>query len=94
MPMYDQTWCTSMGDLPFLTQNLLPRNENNDILTERVQMNGMVVSWLAGPTKVDGWATQGVWAPKPEQQAVAEFLENTEAVDTFRMIIKQNCTQL
>ena len=49
---------------------------------------GVRVGWGFGPTKVmdkmKALLTHvGAWAPKPEQQAVAEFLENTEAVDTF-----------
>ena len=43
---------------------------------------------VSGPTKVidkmKALLTHvGAWAPKPEQQAVAEFLDNTPAVNEF-----------
>ena len=49
---------------------------------------GVRVGWSFGPTKVidrmKALLTHvGAWAPKPEQQAVAEFLDNTPAVNEF-----------
>lgn len=49
---------------------------------------GVRVGWGFGPSHVmdrmKALLTHvGAWAPKPEQQAVAEFLVNTQAVDTF-----------
>ena len=51
-----------------------------------LQATGVRVGWSFGPTKVidrmKALLTHvGAWAPKPEQQAVAEFLDNTPAVN-------------
>ena len=92
--MYDQIYAMlTFGDSEhFNPVSLYPELRDYTIYIDGTSKcfaaTGVRVGWSFGPTKVidrmKALLTHvGAWAPKPEQQAVAEFLENTEAVDTF-----------
>ena len=92
--MYDQIYAMlTFGDSEhFNPVTLFPEMKDYTIYIDGTSKcfaaTGVRVGWGFGPSKVmdrmKALLTHvGAWAPKPEQQAVAEFLENTEAVDTF-----------
>lgn len=92
--MYDQIYAMlTFGESKhFNPVTLFPEMKEYTIYIDGISKcfaaTGVRVGWGFGPTKVmdkmKALLTHvGAWAPKPEQQAVAEFLENTTAVDTF-----------
>lgn len=59
-----------------------------DGVSKAFASTGVRVGWSVGPKDVIGKMRSllthvGAWAPMAEQQAVADFLENTEAVDAW-----------
>ena len=92
--MYDQIYAMlTFGDSEhFNPVSLYPELRDYTIYIDGTSKcfaaTGVRVGWSFGPTKVidrmKALLTHvGAWAPKPEQQAVAEFLENTPAVNEF-----------
>lgn len=92
--MYDQIYALlTFGDSEhFNPVTLFPEMKDYTLYIDGASKcfaaTGVRVGWGFGPTKVmdkmKALLTHvGAWAPKPEQQAVAEFLDNTEAVDRF-----------
>lgn len=92
--MYDQIYAMlTFGDSEhFNPVSLYPELRDYTIFIDGTSKcfaaTGVRVGWSFGPTKVidrmKALLTHvGAWAPKPEQQAVAEFLDNTPAVNEF-----------
>lgn len=92
--MYDQIYAMlTFGDSDhFNPVSLYPELRDYTIYIDGTSKcfaaTGVRVGWSFGPTKVidrmKALLTHvGAWAPKPEQQAVAEFLDNTPAVNEF-----------
>lgn len=92
--MYDQIYSMlTFGDSEhFNPVSLYPELRDYTIYIDGTSKcfaaTGVRVGWSFGPTKVidrmKALLTHvGAWAPKPEQQAVAEFLDNTPAVNEF-----------
>ena len=92
--MYDQIYAMlTFGDSEhFNPVSLYPELRDYTIYIDGTSKcfaaTGVRVGWSFGPTKVidrmKALLTHvGAWAPKPEQQAVAEFLDNTPAVNEF-----------
>ena len=92
--MYDQIYAMlTFGDSEhFNPVSLYPELRDYTIYIDGTSKcfaaTGVRVGWSFGPTKVidrmKALLTHvGAWAPKPEQQAVAEFLDNTAAVNEF-----------
>lgn len=92
--MYDQIYAMlTFGDSEhFNPVTLFPEMKDYTIYIDGTSKcfaaTGVRVGWGFGPTivmdKMKALLTHvGAWAPKPEQQAVAEFLVNTTAVDAF-----------
>ena len=92
--MYDQIYAMlTFGDSEhFNPVSLYPELRDYTIYIDGTSKcfaaTGVRVGWSFGPTKVidrmKALLTHvGAWAPKPEQQAVAEFLDKTPAVNEF-----------
>ena len=92
--MYDQIYAMlTFGDSEhFNPVSLYPELRDYTIYIDGTSKcfaaTGVRVGWSFGPTKVidrmKALLTHvGAWAPKPEQQAVVEFLDNTPAVNEF-----------
>lgn len=91
--MYDQIYAMlTFGEEHFNPVSLYPEMKDYTIFIDGTSKcfaaTGVRVGWGFGPSevinKMKALLTHvGAWAPKPEQQAVAEFLENTEDVDGF-----------
>ena len=92
--MYDQIYAMlTFGDSEhFNPVSLYPELRDYTIYIDGTSKcfaaTGVRVGWSFGPTKVidrmKALLTHvGAWAPKPEQQAVAEFLDNTPTVNEF-----------
>ena len=92
--MYDQIYAMlTFGDSEhFNPVSLYPELRDYTIYIDGTSKcfaaTGVRVGWSFGPTKVidrmKALLTHvGAWAPKPEQQAVAEFSDNTPAVNEF-----------
>ncbi len=91
--MYDQIYAMlTFGAEHFNPVSLFPEMKAYTIFIDGTSKcfaaTGVRVGWAFGPTevidKMKALLTHvGAWAPKPEQEAVAEFLTNTTAVNTF-----------
>lgn len=91
--MYDQIYAMlTFGEKHFDPVTLVPEMKPYTIFIDGSSKcfaaTGVRVGWAFGPTNVIGRMAAllthvGAWAPKPEQQATAQFLSDTPAVDTF-----------
>lgn len=91
--MYDQIYAMLTFDAPhFDPVTLVPQMKNYTIYIDGSSKcfaaTGVRVGWCFGPSEVISKMAAllthvGAWAPKPEQQAMADYLQNTKAVDTF-----------
>ncbi|MBP7173118.1 MAG: aminotransferase class I/II-fold pyridoxal phosphate-dependent enzyme [Cloacibacterium sp.] len=91
--MYDQIYAMLTFDAEHYNPvSLYPELKDYTIFIDGISKcfaaTGVRVGWGFGPAKVidrmKAFLTHvGAWAPKPEQQATAEFLEKTEEVNTF-----------
>lgn len=91
--MYDQIYAMlTFGEEHFNPVSLYPELQKYTIFIDGTSKcfaaTGVRVGWSFGPTevidKMKALLTHvGAWAPKPEQEAVAVFLEERESVDTF-----------
>ncbi len=91
--MYDQIYAMLTFDEPhFNPVSLIPEMKEYTIFIDGSSKcfaaTGVRVGWSFGPSEVISRMAAllthvGAWAPKPEQQATAQFLENTQAVDAF-----------
>lgn len=91
--MYDQIYAMlTFGEEHFNPVSLVPEMKEYTIFIDGSSKcfaaTGVRVGWSFGPTEIISKMAallthMGAWAPKPEQQAVAEFLRNTIAVDNF-----------
>lgn len=91
--MYDQIYAMlTFGEEHFNPVGLVPEMKDYTIFIDGSSKcfaaTGVRVGWSFGPTEIMSKMTallthMGAWAPKPEQQAVAEFLRNTTEVDAF-----------
>lgn len=91
--MYDQIYAMLTFDAPhFDPVTLVPQMKDYTIYIDGSSKcfaaTGVRVGWCFGPSvvisKMAALLTHvGAWAPKPEQQAMADYLQNTKAVDTF-----------
>lgn len=91
--MYDQIYAMlTFDEEHFNPVSLVPEMKDFTIFIDGSSKcfaaTGVRVGWGFGPSEVIAKMTAllthiGAWAPKPEQQAVADFLQNTTAVDAF-----------
>lgn len=91
--MYDQIYAMlTFGEEHFNPVSLFPEMKDYTIFIDGSSKcfaaTGVRVGWSFGPKpiidKMKSLLTHvGAWAPKPEQQAVGVFLEQTEKVDEF-----------
>lgn len=91
--MYDQIYAMlTFDEEHFNPVSLVPEMKDFTIFIDGSSKcfaaTGVRVGWSFGPSEVIAKMTAllthiGAWAPKPEQQAVADFLQNTRAVDAF-----------
>ncbi|GJQ05800.1 pyridoxal phosphate-dependent aminotransferase [Capnocytophaga canimorsus] len=91
--MYDQIYAMlTFGEKHFNPVSLVPEMKPYTIFIDGSSKcfaaTGVRVGWAFGPLEIIGKMAAllthvGAWAPKPEQQAMAQFLTNTKAVDTF-----------
>lgn len=101
--MYDQIYALlTYGDAHFNPVSLYPEMKDYTIFIDGSSKcfaaTGVRVGWSFGPEliikKMAAFLTHvGAWAPKPEQQAVADFLLNTTEVDTFLVGYKEGLNQ-
>ncbi len=91
--MYDQIYAMLTFDQEhFNPVSLVPEMKNYTIFIDGSSKcfaaTGVRVGWCFGPSEVISRMAAllthvGAWAPKPEQEATAQFLANTQAVDAF-----------
>lgn len=91
--MYDQIYAMlTFGEEHFNPVSLFPELKKYTIFVDGTSKcfaaTGVRVGWSFGPAeiidKMKALLTHvGAWAPKPEQEAVAVFLAETESVDSF-----------
>ncbi len=91
--MYDQIYAMlTFGEDHFNPVSLFPEMKDYTIYVDGTSKcfaaTGVRVGWGFGPSlvidKMKALLTHvGAWAPKPEQEAVAEFLADDSAVDAF-----------
>ncbi|ATA67170.1 aminotransferase [Capnocytophaga cynodegmi] len=91
--MYDQIYAMlTFGEKHFNPVSLVPEMKPYTIFIDGSSKcfaaTGVRVGWAFGPSEIIGKMAAllthvGAWAPKPEQQAMAQFLTNTKAVDSF-----------
>lgn len=91
--MYDQIYAMLTFNEPhFNPVSLVPEMKDYTIFIDGSSKcfaaTGVRVGWCFGPSEVISRMAAllthvGAWAPKPEQQATAQFLENTQAVEAF-----------
>ena len=91
--MYDQIYAMlTFGEEHFNPVSLYPELREYTIFVDGTSKcfaaTGVRVGWSFGPTKVIDLMKSllthvGAWAPKPEQEAVAVFLEERENVDLY-----------
>ncbi len=91
--MYDQIYAMlTFGQEHFNPVSLFPELKEYTIFIDGTSKSfaatGVRVGWSFGPStiidKMKALLTHvGAWAPKPEQEAVATFLNETESVDIF-----------
>ena len=97
--MYDQIYAMlTFGSDHYNPVSLFPKMKDYTIYVDGTSKcfaaTGVRVGWGFGPSlvidKMKALLTHvGAWAPKPEQEAVAEFLADDSAVDTFLDDYKQ-----
>lgn len=97
--MYDQIYAMlTFGEDHYNPVSLFPEMKDYTIYVDGTSKcfaaTGVRVGWGFGPSlvidKMKALLTHvGAWAPKPEQEAVAEFLTDDSAVDTFLEDYKQ-----
>lgn len=91
--MYDQIYAMlTFGQKHFNPVSLFPELKEYTIFIDGTSKcfaaTGVRVGWSSGPAavidKMKALLTHvGAWAPKPEQQAVSTFLNDTESVELF-----------
>ncbi|MDO4727525.1 MAG: aminotransferase class I/II-fold pyridoxal phosphate-dependent enzyme [Bacteroidota bacterium] len=91
--MYDQIYAMlTFDEKHFDPVSLVPEMKDYTIFIDGTSKcfaaTGVRVGWCFGPSHVISKMTAllthvGAWAPKPEQQATADFLRNTTAINTF-----------
>lgn len=91
--MYDQIYALlTFGEEHYNPVSLVPQMKDYTIFIDGSSKcfaaTGVRVGWAFGPSEIVSKMAAllthvGAWAPKPEQQATADFLKNTQAVDTF-----------
>ncbi|MGV4413684.1 pyridoxal phosphate-dependent aminotransferase [Chryseobacterium sp. T1] len=101
--MYDQIYALlTYGDTHFNPVSLFPEMKDYTIFIDGSSKcfaaTGVRVGWSFGPEAIIKKMASflghvGAWAPKPEQQAVADFLLNTKEVDTFMVTYKDGLNQ-
>lgn len=98
--MYDQIyWTLTFGDtVHYNPVSLRPEMKNYTIFVDGISKafaaTGVRVGWSLGPSEVIAKMRAinshvGSWAPMAEQKAVARFLNNTEAVNTYLQHFKK-----
>ena len=98
--MYDQIYALLTFDREhFDPVSLFPEMKKYTIYIDGISKcfaaTGVRVGWSFGPSEIMNKMKAllghiGAWAPKPEQEAVAKYLENTSDVDTFVNDFKGN----
>lgn len=97
--MYDQVyWVLTFGGTKHYDPvSLFPEMKNYTVfidgLSKAFAATGVRVGWSLGPAYVTGKMKSilshlGAWAPKAEQVATAKYLNNSEAVDSFLDLYK------
>lgn len=97
--LYDQIyWQLTLGETEhFDPVNLMPEMRDYTIFIDGISKafaaTGVRIGWAMGPEKIIGKMKSilghvGAWAPKAEQLACAEYLKDSEAVDTYLTDIK------
>lgn len=91
--MYDQIYAMlTFGEEHFNPVSLYPEMKKYTIFIDGTSKcfaaTGIRVGWSFGPAKIINkmnslLAHIGAWAPKPEQEAVAMYVDETENVDSF-----------
>ncbi len=91
--MYDQIYALlTFDEEHFNPVSLVPEMKDYTIFIDGISKcfaaTGVRVGWSFGPSEIMNKMKAllghiGAWAPKPEQEAVAQYLQNTEDVDTF-----------
>lgn len=98
--MYDQIyWTLTFGDtVHYNPVSLRPEMKNYTVFVDGISKafaaTGVRVGWSLGPSEVIAKMRAinshvGSWAPMAEQKAVARFLNNTEAVNTYLQHFKK-----
>ena len=98
--MYDQIYALLTFDREhFDPVSLFPEMKKYTIYIDGISKcfaaTGVRVGWSFGPSEIMNKMKAllghiGAWAPKPEQEAVAKYIENTSDVDTFVNDFKGN----
>jgi len=102
--LYDQVyWQLTFGDVQhFNPVSLCPEMRDYTVFVDGISKafaaTGVRVGWAMGHKKVIDKMKSiighvGAWAPKAEQVAVAKYLDNTAAVDTFMQTFKAKLLQ-
>jgi aspartate aminotransferase len=102
--LYDQVyWQLTFGDVQhFNPVSLCPEMRAYTVFVDGISKafaaTGVRVGWAMGHKKVIDKMKSiighvGAWAPKAEQVAVAKYLDNTAAVDTFMQTFKAKLLQ-
>src|SRR5690606_17493610 len=92
--MYDQMyWQLTYGNINHYDPvNLRPKMKDYTIYIDAISKvfaaTGVRVGWALGPKKIIAKMRSilthvGAWAPMAEQKAVAKFLKNKKAIDTY-----------
>lgn len=98
--MYDQIyWTLTFGDtVHYNPVSLRPEMKDYTVFVDGISKafaaTGVRVGWSLGPSEVIAKMSPinshvGSWAPMAEQKAVARFLNNTEAVDSYLQHFKK-----
>ena len=102
--LYDQVyWTLTFGSARHYTPpGLVPEMTRYTVLVDGISKafaaTGLRVGWVVGPTDVVAKLTAllghvGTWAPRPEQLATAELLQDAAAVAAFRESFKAGVQQ-
>jgi len=91
--LFDQIYCNlTFGAQHFTPVSLIPEMKSYTIFVDGISKclaaTGVRVGWGFGPKEIINRMAAllthvGAWAPKPEQEAVAEFYKNPENVNDF-----------
>ncbi|NMO19701.1 aminotransferase class I/II-fold pyridoxal phosphate-dependent enzyme [Pyxidicoccus fallax] len=98
--MYDQIyWVLSFGGVKHVTPvELVPEVAKYTVFVDGISKafasTGVRVGWGVGPPTIiarmrDVLGHVGAWAPKAEQVAVARYLDDTQATESFLQVMRQ-----